>query len=263
MTEMIKLNKLIIKCFMKHEYLELDFYDDINLITGDTASGKSCIFKAIRWLYGDSSISKDDFRKEGTKSTEVIGFFNNGYEVERVRSNTVNSYLVRKEGMEDKKFDSFGKEIPDEIKAILGTEVINIDDIKLDLNFADQEDLNFIFGKEIPASFCSKLFNKLTGSELLDNLFSLCNKESLSVKKEIKNLESNIEKNKEDIVFCQTKYDELNKKNECISALYAVIKEKSELFKKLKSIFSCLKENKENLTKILVESFLITNESSV
>ncbi len=260
---MVKLNKIILKCFMKHDYLELNFYEDINLIKGDTAAGKSCIFKAIRWLHGNSDVSKEDFIKEGCKSTSVIGHYNNGYILERVRSASVNRYIIKKEGCDDEIFDNFGKDIPEKVKEIIGTELIDIDDTVLDLNFADQEDLNFIFSKTIPASFCAKLFNKFTGSELLDNLFSLCNKDNLSVKKEISSLEESIKQSKIEIAEKQINFDVYLKKSLQLEENYVILKEKLAIFDKLSEVRNNLKRIDNSLSILNTKKINVIDEKTI
>jgi len=231
--------------FQIHSDLTVDFTDNINVISGLTGVGKSCIFKALAWLYGFSDISEDDFRKENTKETSVIVKLSSSFEVERIRSNTLNRYILRKENCEDKVFDKVGRDAPEEIKKILGIEEIEFEKINLNINFASQDDLNFIFDSKIPASFNAKLFNKLTGNEILDILFVNLNRENLSISKEVKRLDEQIATQKEDVENCTKQYNELYEKLQKVVELYSQIEEKIIIYNELKKLAIKLKENKE------------------
>jgi len=242
---MYNLKSVTLKNFQIHSNLTVDFTNGINVISGQTGVGKSCIFKALVWLYGFSDISESDFRKEGTKETSIIAKLSSGFEIERIRSNSLNRYILRKEGCEDKVFDKVGRDAPEEIKKVLGIESIEFEKINLNINFASQDDLNFIFDSKIPASFNAKLFNKLTGNELLDSIFVNLNRENLNISKEVKRLDEQITTQKETVENCTKQYEELNAKFHKVTELYSQIEEKIIIYDELKKLASKLKENKE------------------
>ena len=164
---MNKLLKIQVKNYQKHEDLTVDFNDDITVITGDTATGKTAVYRAITFLHNCSNISEEDYRKEGTKETSVKGWYSNGFQVERIRSNSINRYVLSKEGMEDKVFDSFGKEVPEEIKKAFGFDSFEVEKEKIHLNFSDQDQMNFLIDSTYSDTFKAQLFNKLTGNEIV------------------------------------------------------------------------------------------------
>lgn len=251
--------------FQIHENLIINFQKDINVISGLTGVGKSCIFKAILWLYGYSDISEQDLRKEGTKETSVIIKLSSGFEVEKIRSNTLNRYILRKEGYKEKIFDKVGREAPDEIKKVLGIEEIEFEKINLNINFASQDDLNFIFDSKIPASFNAKLFNKLTGNEILDSLFVNLNRENLNFSKEIKRLDEQIIKQEKDVENCTKQYEELNSKFHKVTKLYSQVEEKIIIYDELKKLASKLKENKEteDFVKFKLDKIVIISDKTI
>lgn len=67
------LKSLIIKNFILIDTAEIDFGKSLNIITGETGSGKSLIFKAIAFVFGDKSIK--DAIKPGQNKCEVISIF--------------------------------------------------------------------------------------------------------------------------------------------------------------------------------------------
>ncbi len=242
----MELIKLILKNYMAHEYLKLDFSDNINVITGLSGKGKSCIFRSLEWLHGTSDISETDFRREGTKETSVKGCYDSGIQIERIRSKSINRYILSKEGCEDKVFDSVGKNIPEEIAELLGFREIDIDNEHLNLNFASQDQLNFILDPCYSDGFKAKLFNKLTGNELIDVLFKDCNKEALQLSRKIKTIEETIEKQEEELVFYSEDYRKAKAKLKNVNDLFSGIEEKNERCEELYSIIDRLKEIKQD-----------------
>ena len=237
------IKSIILKNFQAHEYLKLDFSNDLNIITGLSDAGKSCIRRAIDWIYFNANISESDYRKEGTDVTSVIIMLQNEFEIERIRSNSLNRYILRKEGCQEIVFDSIGKEIPQEIKDVLNISTIDIDKDSLNLNISNQLSLPFLLDK--PASFRAKLFNKLTGNEILDSLFQSCNKEKLNISGELKSLDEKLIKQKEDVENCTKEYEDLNSKLQKVKEVYSKIEEKIIIYDELKKLASKLKENKE------------------
>lgn len=239
----MKINKIVLHNWQAHENLELNFSDGLNIITGLSDTGKSSIRRAIDWICTNLKISENDFRRENSKETSVILFLDNEFEIERIRTDSINRYIIRKEGYEDKIFDNIGTSIPEEVKQILGMDLITIDKESLNLNIAQQLTLPFLL--DFPASFRAKLFNKLTGNEPLDQTFQACNKEKLSINKEIQVLEENIPKQKEEIENCTKQYNALSEKLTIIKDLYSQIEEKIIIYDELKKLASKLKTNKE------------------
>jgi len=251
--------------FQTHTDLTVNFTDNVNVISGLTGVGKSAIYKAILWAYGYSDISENDFRREGTNETSVIIKLSSGFEVEKIRSNTLNRYILRKEECKDKIFDKIGKDAPEEIKKVLGIEEIEFEKINLNINFASQDDLNFIFDSKIPASFNAKLFNKLTGNEILDSLFVNLNRENLNISKEVKRLDEQIIQQKENVENCTKQYEELSSKFYKVKELYSQIEEKIIIYDELKKLASKLKENKESqdFVKYKLDKIIVISEQTI
>ena len=176
-----------IKClrmrdFQKHTNLTLDFVPGVNYIYGSSDAGKSCVRRAIGFVFfGDPR--NDDIRKEGTKQTSVTAILDDGTEVERIKSATINRYNIRKNGTEVT-YDSIGASIPEDIQKILQVATIEIDKETLNLNIAEQISLPFLLDKS--GSFRLKIFNKLTGNDLLDKVLQGFNKDILGVGRDIK-----------------------------------------------------------------------------
>ena len=109
------LKKLTLKNFQKHENLTLDFTPGVNILYGHSDAGKSCIRRAIGFVFFGDPRTDAVIRKEGTKQTSVTALLDNGNEVERVKSASVNRYIVRVPNEKELVYDSIGAEIPEEV----------------------------------------------------------------------------------------------------------------------------------------------------
>jgi len=186
------IQKLVLNNFQQHSHLELNFSPGVNYLVGKTDCGKSTIRRAISFLFFNSPRT-DDIRKEGTKTTSVIVTLDNGTDVERVKSASINRYIVRVPGKEELVYDSIGSAIPADVKTILQVSTVEIDKDELNLNIAEQITLPFLMDKS--ASFRLKLFNKITGNDVLDQLIQNMNKEILLFGREIKTAQEFINTN--------------------------------------------------------------------
>lgn len=242
---MRKLLKIRLINFQKHSDLTIEFDENYNVITGETGAGKTVIFRAVEWLCNTSDISEADYRKEGTKETSVKGWFDNGFQVERIRTNSVNRYILSTEGAKDEVFDSFGVYAPEKIRQVFGFESIDIEKEHLVLNFSNQDQLNFLIDNTYSDTFKAQLFNKLTGNEILDTVFKDLNKENLRISREIKENEEKVEKQKNDLVEYSEKYKIGKDKLTNVKESYAKIKEEIEIYNHLKDLAEKLKTNKD------------------
>lgn len=257
----MKLKTLTLINFQKHSNLVLNFNDNLNVITGLTGTGKSCIFRALEWVCNLSNISMVDFRKEGTKETSVSVVLDNGFTVKRVRSTSINRYILSKEGCDDVVFNSFGKETPEEIKKVLEISSISIDNDSLNLNFASQDQLNFILDTTYSDTFKAKLFNKLTGNEALDDIFKDLNKEHLRISREVKQTEQQIEKQEEQLSECSTQYKKDKNKLNLVKTKFKSLSENIEIYEHLKDLAMHLTGNKQDTELIEIKKSQIKSIS--
>jgi exonuclease SbcC len=239
------IEKIQLKNVQSHKFLELKLNSGLNIISGVTGTGKTSIFRAMEFVFNCSNISFNDLCREGAKELSVKIWCDNGFQVERIRSKTVNRYILSKEGCEDSVFDSFGRSLPEEIADVLEMEELEIDGTKLNLNFANQDQLNFLIDNTYSDTFKAKLFNKLTGNEVLDTLFKECNRESLSIKRNIKETEESILKQESELEEFSDKHDIMKASLDKVQNLFNNIKLKNDRLEKLKSLKDELDNNKE------------------
>jgi len=240
----MKIKSITLINWQRHANLHLDFNDDLNIISGKSEAGKSCIRRAFAWILFNANISEKSYRREGTDETSVKVCLDNDFEIERIRSNSINRYILRHKDFEDKVFDSFGKTIPEEIQQIINVSEIDADNDSVNLNVAEQLSLPFLLDKS--ATFRSKLFNKLTGNEILDTTFKRLNKEHLRVKREITETEGNLAKQEEQLSDYSIQYKESKKKLNLVKTKYEDLLEQIDIYENLKDLSEKIKTNKEN-----------------
>jgi len=226
--------------FQKHSNFKANFTDGVNVIYGATDTGKSCIVRAIKWIFFGEP-KGDVVRKEGTKKTSVKVTLENNIVVEKIKSNTVNAYIL-KVGDEEKRFDAVGKKIPEEIKKILKVRTIDIDNESIILNIADQIALPFLLDKSGISRM--KFFNKLTGNNIIDKVMQSLNKDILQIGREEK-IEIEHQKEREkSLKEVSEKRDKIEKVYKEFLEIYNRLKEKSERHEKLSNLATELQNNK-------------------
>jgi len=203
-----------------HNYLFVEFTKDINVIIGASFKGKSTIRRAIEWCLFNAKI--DGMRKEGTKQTIVGIHLSNGVFLEKTRSASINRYVLIING-EEQVFDSINKSLPDEVKNAVGINPMVVDGEELWLNSAPQIALPFLFDKS--PSWRMKLFNKLTGNDLLDKLFVQFNKDILRIGREHKSDTERLESLTEEL-------DTKEIEKEQLEAIHSVVKDQIENLRK-------------------------------
>ena len=245
------LKKLTLKNFQKHENLTIDFTPGVNILYGHSDAGKSCIFRAIGFVFFGDPRDDKTIRREGSKQTSVAALLDNGNEVERVKSASVNRYIVRIPGQQELVYDSIGAEIPEEVQQVLQVKLVDIDQNSLNLNLAEQITMPFL--TDLPGSSRLKLFNKLTGNDLLDKVAGNFNKEILNINKEIKNVTYTIETNKPKVESLSNEIERRQKLSQSFEASRLKIEKRFEVYKKLKTL-------SDNIAKNRVSFKICTNE---
>jgi exonuclease SbcC len=233
----------------KHSHLIFDFVNGINIIYGATDVGKSCIIRAIRWLFFND-VNSDVLRKEGTKKTSVKAILDNDAVVERIRTETINRYCLTV-GKETKEFDSIGKEIPEEIKKIIQVRPIEVDKESLILNVSKQISMPFLMDK--PGSFRMKLFNLLTGNDIIDKVMQDLNKDILQIGREEKSEVIHLEEFKKDL-------ETINKEKQFFHNLSCVFSTEFEFLKKVGVRYDLLNNLSNSLSNSQLELEKIIRE---
>jgi len=122
------INSLIMDNFQSHKNSEFLFDEGINIIVGQSDSGKTTIVRALNWVINNRP-SGEAFRSSWGGETNVNLNLVSGWAVRRGKGKT-NFYnlqnLTSVAGQGDEKFLSFGQDVPEEIKKFLNFSSLNI-----------------------------------------------------------------------------------------------------------------------------------------
>lgn len=198
---MLKIDKVILQNLQSHVETCLDLSPGLNVVTGNSESGKTAMLRGDRLLVENKPLGTAWVRKD--KNDEPVGtlvvthFYNNGYQVSRVRGKSVNRYIVTSPDGTTVNLEGFGDKVPEEVLAVTGIRpAVFFDDGKGNrfapvLNFAFQMDAPFLISET--GSLAAKVFGKLAGSELVDAALDDLNKDIHDAQRRKRNAEDEIQ----------------------------------------------------------------------
>ena len=158
------LRKLTLSNFQSHEKTELEFGPGVNVLVGPSNSGKTAVFRALRWVWLNRPLGTS-FIREGTKESRVaVELETPGGKVitiERIRGPRRNEYVVN-----GKVYGTPSRESPEEV-----TEAFGLDDLNV------QMQLDKPFGVlESPGTIAS-LLSKAAGLDRVEEAIGLLSSE--------------------------------------------------------------------------------------
>lgn len=163
------ITKLTIENFQSHQktVIYLATNGQLTVITGPSDSGKTVILRALRWLLYNEP-QGTDFIRVGASFARVTAEFESGHTVVRERTKATNRYKIIAPGTsEPQVFEGFGISVPPEVQEITGVRPVQIGDLTLNLNLAEQLAGPFL-GSSISAGARAKVLGKLAGTEEID-----------------------------------------------------------------------------------------------
>lgn len=184
---------LSLKHFRSHRESSLNFHPGVNVIVGLSRSGKTNIFRALRWLafyrpVGDSVISE---LSEGITEVKLLT------DISKVKLTKDSKAIYNING---KELFGFGSTVPEEV-----TNALNISEI----NIQDQIDEHFLITKS-PGEV-AKTINEIIRIEKVDSYISSLTTKINSSNQKINILEEQNRKTKEEIDSLNY-VDDLNEK---------------------------------------------------
>lgn len=144
------IKNLTIQNFQSHKKTELDFDDGINIIIGQSDSGKSAIIRALNWVINNKPSGEAFKSKWGGDTKAIIDI--DAYKIlrEKAKSNLYAIYTGEQTARTP--FLSFGQNVPENVKKLLNFSSLNI---------ANQFDSPFLLamsGGEV-ASYLNEIVN--------------------------------------------------------------------------------------------------------
>jgi len=230
---MVYIEELRLEDFLTHKNTLLTFSPFFNCIIGPTRSGKSCVVRALGFLFYNDWY--EDYLRFGSKFTVVTAKLSNGVTVIRTKGKGINR-VVLKTPKGDQRFEGFGFSLPEEVRDIIGVFPIEFDSKDpIQANVADQDELQFLLHARGPER--TKVLSRLSGLHWIDFALKDLNKDRRTNSGEIQLLKDN---NKE----LKTKLESFDK----LSKIKKQLVDEKKRFERLK-IVEALCTKGEALTK--------------
>lgn len=238
---MKNIQKLILTNFQQWKKGEICFQPGLNIIIGDTESGKSTLFRAINSVL--TGKMPEDYIRKGTKGCEVEIKFGDNTVFKRSRTKKDN--IANANGII---FERVGKEIPFEYFNKLGKTSIEFGSKELSLCSYSQFEPHFFI--TLSDYDKSKLIGTICGIDIVDKLMDLINKDIRTNNTNIKFLEQQINEQQAEKEAKIPEFEAVDKKMAEMTKFYDEIKTKFDLVENLFTIKQQLSDlnNQLNIT---------------
>jgi DNA repair exonuclease SbcCD ATPase subunit len=143
-------------------------FGTLTVIVGPNDLGKSALFRAIKGAA--EAQSGTDFITYGKTTCTVAITVDDDTKVVWQKGESVNRYFIQHPGQEPVTYDRVGREVPPDVDAVLQLSSVEFDkDLKLNLNFAEQDDPPFLIPVPggINTAHAAKVLGDLTKLNLL------------------------------------------------------------------------------------------------
>ena len=218
------ISKLILHNFQQWKTGLIEFKPGLNILIGNTESGKSTLFRAIGSIL--TGKMPEDYIRKGSKGCEVEVQFSDGSIFKRSRNKKDN--IANANGTV---FERVGKEIPFEYFNKLGKTSIEFGSKELSLCSYSQFEPHFFI--TLSDYDKSKLIGTICGIDIVDKLVDSINKDIRSNNANIKFLNEKLKEQKEQKEIKETEFKALDYKHAC---LFLLINNLKDDFKKLENI---------------------------
>ncbi|WP_124727503.1 AAA family ATPase [Staphylospora marina] len=221
--------KLIIENFQSHQRTEIDFSSGLNVFVGPSDSGKSAVLRALRWVLFNVPRGTD-FIRSGARECRVSLTLMDGTEIVRVRSSSVNRYILRKPGEPELTFEGFGNSVPEEITQVHGIRPIPLDGKEVLLHFGGQLEPPFLLFES--GSSKAKTIGRIIGAQLFDRAIKMASSDHRTATQKIRRLEEEKSEIEEKLKPYET-LEQLEKTVARAEELFRDAREKQERMRRL------------------------------
>lgn len=189
-----------LKNFQSHEDTVINFSNDVNIIIGESNSGKTSILRAIMWVIDNEPLGSD-FIMAGKNSCSVKIEYDDGTSIERGRTLKDTGYYKIKYKDDagnicENTFKGFTNAVPVEVLNIHQMPYVNITkDLETHLNVISQLDKPFLLTDSVNTK--ANAIGRITGTHIVDASVKLCTKEVQATKRDVKQKEELLKTKKE------------------------------------------------------------------
>lgn len=227
---MANIHSVRLENFQSHLDTYLEFDAGLNVLVGQSDSGKTAILRGIRWaLYNQPRGS--DFIRVGADFVRVTVRFDHGTTIIRERTSSKNRYTIQKTGEEDLILEGFGIHVPEEVLEAHGMGAMRIDhDHELMLHLSQQLDGPFLL--EQTNTVRAKALGRISGAHFLDMAIRDTSKDLSQLRQQLKQEEQLIEKLEGELQPYQSlpaKKEQLDQTEQRMQAIKAKLQKKEQL----------------------------------
>ncbi|GAE30827.1 AAA family ATPase [Alkalihalobacillus hemicellulosilyticus] len=163
---MNNIHSVHIENFQSHLDTYIEFDQGLNMIVGQSDSGKTAIIRALRWVLFNQPRGTD-FLRISADFVRVTVTFTNGTVICRERTASKNRYTIRQQEQDDLILEGFGIHVPTEVLEAHGMGHLRVDtDHDLALHVSQQLDGPFLL--EETSSTRAKVLGRISGAHFLD-----------------------------------------------------------------------------------------------
>lgn len=252
----VYIEKVEITNFQTHKKKTVEFVNGLNVIEGESNSGKTAIKRAIEWCLFDVP-SGSEFITTGAKFSCVKTYLSNGKIIERRRTRSSSGHwkIIDAASNEETEFKGFGHRIPIEIINTHQMPELSVNGNKYRLNVFDQFESPFLIG--YGSSERSSLIGSLVDADKADIILRELNSIKRRENQNIKQLEEIYEKQNAELQsynYLDAYKEDLDKANALNNKLEKLNKE-LEVLKNLRNKY-ILSDNDLNNAKVKLNSII-------
>ncbi|GGA34678.1 hypothetical protein GCM10007416_04460 [Kroppenstedtia guangzhouensis] len=251
---MKRFERLVIENFQSHEQTEVFFTNGLNVFVGPSDSGKSAILRALRWvLYNEPKGT--DFIRAGKKRCRVTLTLSDGTQITRMRSSSVNRYILKTPEQEEQVYEGFGSSVPQEVLDAHGMHVLKLDsDWKLPVQFGTQLEPPFLLAET--GMVKAKSIGRVSGAHIIDIALQGTAKDLTAVNSRLKHVVEQSDELKkrlepyEDLPRLQERLEEAEAQYEEATAMHARLEAICQLKGRLDLMSREKKETRDRLGRL-------------
>ena len=241
---MSEIKRINIIGFQSHNktFLEPAPAGQLTVIVGPSDSGKTAVIRALRWLFYNLPQGAD-FIRVGSNHAQITVDYASGQQVTRARSRKgFNRYEIAAEGKDPDRFEGFGTAVPLEVQEITGVRPVQIGDMEMCLNLAEQLDGPFL-GKSVSAPAKAKVLGKLAGTEEVDYAAKGVGTDIYRARQDEKRLADEVTRLRDEL----KQYDYLPELAERIAQVKTLLGNVKEAVERKRQLKKLLEERNENI----------------
>ncbi|PSL51259.1 exonuclease SbcC [Salsuginibacillus halophilus] len=247
---MKQIKKLRLENFQSHEDTTVEMTNGLNVIAGESDSGKTAVIRALRWLLFNQPRGTD-FIRSGANVCRVTADFADGTKIIRERTTSKNSYHITNPDGSTEPYESFGARVPAAVIEAHGMQPLAVDnDETLHLQIAQQLEPPFLI--ENTAGSKAKVIGRISGAHYIDMALRGLNSDTASLKQSIKKEKEN-EDRLENALAPYENLDEHKRTLEKARQRFEALQQKEDVLRQLKQHQLKLKELKGIRTSVQKE----------